>query len=311
MISVFENKAVKIATLGRLMRFEALTLADIPAFRRYFTLARMKTCDYSVGGMFMWRDYFRMEYAVENDILISRLKNENGEIYYNLPLAADMRAATSYVISTLAENGRISFCTVPQDKLSLFDTLGDAVTVTEQASYADYVYAPTDLITLAGKKFAGQRNQISQFKRGVTHWEFLPLSAENLPAVRAYYGRTHAYAPAPNDSRSAESNMVFEVLDRMEDYQMLGGVLYADGDIVGFSLGEKIGDILYTHIEKADRTCKGAYQMLVQQFSAMYGADVSLINREEDMGDPGLRAAKLSYHPQMQLKKYIVDIQMP
>ena len=101
--------------------------------------------------------------------------------------------------------------------------------------------------------------------------------------------------------------MVLEVLDHMDDYRMSGGVLLADGRVVGFSLGEIVGDTLFVHIEKADRTCKGAYQMLVNQFALRYaGEGVAYINREEDMGDEGLRRAKQSYHPVALLKKYHV-----
>ena len=49
--------------------------------------------------------------------------------------------------------------------------------------------------------------------------------------------------------------------------------------------------------------------MLVNQFAAAYGSgDVTYINREEDMGDPGLRRAKQAYHPVELLKKYVVEI---
>lgn len=90
---------------------------------------------------------------------------------------------------------------------------------------------------------------------------------------------------------------------------MLGGVLQADGKIVGFSLGEVAGDTLFVHIEKADRTFRGAYRMLVNQFAARFaGEGVSYINREDDMGDPGLRTSKLSYHPITLLKKYCITV---
>ena len=293
------------------MDFRALQLSDIELFRSHFLRLKMQTCDYSVGGMFMWRNYFRMEYAEQNGILISRLRDKNGKAYYNLPLAEDMDAALAYTVSALSENGSISFCTVPKAWLLHFDALGYNYSLTTQDVFADYVYAAEDLITLAGKKFAGQRNQIHQFERNIKAWSFEPLTPENLPAVRAYYADTHAYAEETGDSKSAENNIVYDVLDHMDMYRMPGGVLYADGKIVGFSIGEKIGDVLFTHIEKADRTCKGAYQMLVNRFSAMYGDDVKYINREDDAGDAGLRAAKLAYHPITLLEKYIVEVKTP
>ena len=107
---------------------------------------------------------------------------------------------------------------------------------------------------------------------------------------------------------SAENKMTESVIQNLDKYGMPGGVLTADGKIVGFSIGEVVGDTLFTHIEKADRNCKGAYQMLVNCFSESFGKDTTFINREEDMGDEGLRRAKEAYHPVLLLKKYIVEI---
>ena len=80
----------------------------------------------------------------------------------------------------------------------------------------------------------------------------------------------------------------------------------------GFSLGEIVGDTLFTHIEKADRDYEGCYQMLVAQFAQHFVRDgVHFINREDDTGDLGLRTSKLSYHPVALLEKYTVTIEEP
>ena len=99
---------------------------------------------------------------------------------------------------------------------------------------------------------------------------------------------------------------------RREGAALLGGVLLVEGRIVGFSLGEIIGDTLFTHIEKADRDYEGCYQMLVAQFAQQFaGEGVAFINREDDTGDLGLRTSKLSYHPVALLEKYTVTVDEP
>ena len=75
--------------------------------------------------------------------------------------------------------------------------------------------------------------------------------------------------------------------------------------VAGFSLGEIVGDTLFTHIEKADRDYEGCYQMLVAQFAQHFVRDgVHFINREDDTGDEGLRKAKQSYYPDILLRKF-------
>lgn len=110
-----------------------------------------------------------------------------------------------------------------------------------------------------------------------------------------------------SEMQLAENRMALEVLEHLDTYGMFGGVLFAGGSIAGFSLGEIVHDTLYTHIEKADVSVKGSYQMLTNQFSARFGGEVAYINREDDAGDEGLRRAKEAYHPIRLLKKYIVE----
>lgn len=78
-----------------------------------------------------------------------------------------------------------------------------------------------------------------------------------------------------------------EVLEHLDQYGLVGGVLRADGAIVGFTLGEVLRDTLYIHIEKADRDYPGAYQMLCRQFCTAYAGGLAYVNREEDMGGSG------------------------
>ena len=48
------------------------------------------------------------------------------------------------------------------------------------------------------------------------------------------------------------------------------------------------------------------YPFINQQFLANDFADALLVNREDDMGLPGLRKAKESYYPVEMVKKYTI-----
>ena len=114
------------------------------------------------------------------------------------------------------------------------------------------------------------------------------------------------------DSVSPETRKkVLEVIDHYDRYGMTGGMLLAEGKIIGFSMGEILGDTIYIHIEKSIRDKKGAYQMLTNQYLKHYCTqDITYVNREEDMGDEGLRRSKNAYHPLKVLKKYTVEIRV-
>lgn len=289
------------------MQFEPLTLQDIQRVRPYTAHLASNTCDYTVGCLFMWRNYYHMKRCFTEDGFFSKLHDEHGNKFYNLPFSPDpersLKALYQYA------NKPLRFCTIPETYLPMFRKLFPDCTVEEQRDYSDYLYLASDLIGLHGKKFSGQRNQISQFKRNVQEWHFDLLTAENLEQVKEFYLASSFFTEELSESAQAENQIVLEVLDHLDAYQMFGGVLYADGQIVGFTLGEIVGNTLYIHIEKADRNVKGAYQMVVNQAAMTFSTpEVEFINREDDMGDLGLRTAKLAYHPITLLKKYIVTI---
>ena len=90
-----------------------------------------------------------------------------------------------------------------------------------------------------------------------------------------------------------------------------GGVLLrAAGRPVGFSifspLPEGVWDI---HFEKADHEVKGAPQMLVVKVAeALLARGGRLMNREQDMGEPGLRRAKHSLDPGAMYRRVFLKV---
>lgn len=288
-----------------------MTLMDIASLRPFFSKLESRTCDFTIGGMFMWRDFYKMEFAVKNQAFYSRLYAEDGSIFHNIPISDDVSSSLDNLICLLRrEKTPIKFCTVPEPFLPLFQDICTVISVNEQNDYGDYIYWANDLVELKGRKYSGQRNQISQFLRNVHSWSFDEINQDNISEIVTFF--TASYLPSAGEGRyeKEENNKVIEVLNHYKSYGMKGGVLRADGEVIGFSLNEQIGDTLFTHVEKASRMFKGAYQMLVNQSAKMFvTSEVRYINREEDMGDLGLRISKKSYHPITILKKYLVEVE--
>ena len=86
-------------------------------------------------------------------------------------------------------------------------------------------------------------------------------------------------------------------------YQLQQGV----GErVVAFTIGSEITeDTFDVHIEKAFPDVDGAYPMINQQFVKNELSKYEYVNREEDLGEPGLRKAKQSYRPVMMVERYI------
>jgi hypothetical protein len=126
--------------------------------------------------------------------------------------------------------------------------------------------------------------------------EFIPDALEVLESWRD--GRDN-----PGDYKASR-----EALEKSEELQLCGGIYYVEGKPAAYTLGEELagGDSFVIHFEKALSQYKGIYQFVNQCFASILPEKYTYINREQDLGDPGLRQAKLSYRPVGFVKKYRV-----
>ncbi|MEJ2166609.1 MAG: phosphatidylglycerol lysyltransferase domain-containing protein [Desulfobacterales bacterium] len=109
---------------------------------------------------------------------------------------------------------------------------------------------------------------------------------------------------------SAENKAISRILRDWEHLDgTMGGAIMVDGKMAAYTVAEGLtSDTVVIHFEKGDTQYKGIYQAVNQMFLA-HGADnFTLVNREQDLNDEGLRKAKLSYHPVKFLRKYSVTL---
>ena len=290
--------------------FKKLTLGDIPALREYFSQSRGRGCDNTIGGVFMWRDFFCMEYAIICKTLVFKMKYLGGVTAFTVPLGTNTEEAIAELAQfCLKENMPLIFCTATREDLPVISKKYE-YTYTSEKDWADYIYDAEELSTFSGRKFNGQRNHINYFVNTYPDYTVLPVTEENLPEITAFY---EWFKEGTDDKGTPvfaeERRKVSEVLENFEAYGQQGCVVYAGGKVVAFAIGERVGDTLYVHIEKADASCRGAYPMIVREFVRMYDScGVKYVNREDDSGDEGLRKSKLSYHPVDIVEKYTLTI---
>ena len=173
----------------------------------------------------------------------------------------------------------------------------------------DYVYRTNDLIGLAGGKYHAQRNHINSLARSY-RYRYEPLREEYLSACLYLCARWCQIKKCDEDmSLLGEWEAIGAVL---ADYQALGlqgGVILIDDRVQAFSCGELLNkDTAVIHLEKADPELRGLYAVINQQFASEAWAGVAFINREQDLGEPGLRKAKLSYHPHRLVEKFRIRL---
>ena len=96
-------------------------------------------------------------------------------------------------------------------------------------------------------------------------------------------------------------------LTHFEELGLQGGGICIDHQIIAFTFGCPINHNTFdVNVEKADINYEGAYAVINKEFASRLPEKYIYINREEDLGIPGLRKAKLSYNPAILLEKNAV-----
>ena len=197
----------------------------------------------------------------------------------------------------------------------------------------DYIYRRTDLATLHGKHLDAKRNHIHRFRAEHPDFGYRPLTPDFFDECRRLTEiwqeekaeikreQSQVYlSPAEREQARTKFNGNSEAIDAEKQVMetifsnwdalgMIGGSIFVDGRMVAFTYGSAVTtDTLDVCVEKADRHVEGAFAIINQQFAEHLPEQYIYLNREEDMGIPGLRRAKLSYHPEKLLTYNVVHI---
>jgi len=290
----------------RMLKFKRLTLDDIPTVKPYFAMSGTRTCDNTVGGAVMWRDYFETEYAIFNDTIVFKVMGTS----FTMPIGGDVDGMLMQIEIYCREN----------DMPMVINPVGEAdmlrlksrykIVATANRDMADYLYLAEDLAYMRGRKYSGPRNHINRFKRENKDYCYKKITADNIGDVISFYEElVEASGEKDSDMFLEDREKTFEVLNNFEKYSQIGLALYVEDKVVAFGIGEVISDTLFEHIEKADTTYAGAYQMIASGFAREHlDLGITYVNREDDAGDEGLRKSKLSYRPIELLDKYKVKV---
>ncbi len=172
----------------------------------------------------------------------------------------------------------------------------------------DYVYSVTDLIELKGSKFRGKRQNIHKCL-SEHNCEYVEIDGSITAECRKFYDRWCRNRECWEDIElEAEVETIKETLKHYDELPVFGAAIYVDGSLEAFTIGERLNvETAVVHFEKADPTVRGLYQLLNNWFCTNRLKEFRWVNREQDLGIPGLRRAKMDYNPHHFIEKYTVN----
>ena len=106
-----------------------------------------------------------------------------------------------------------------------------------------------------------------------------------------------------------ESLAIKEVLTHFDRLGVKGGAILIGGKVEAFTLGEPLNrETVVIHIEKANPAFEGLYSLINQAFLEKEWSGYVYVNREQDLGEEGLRKAKESYFPHHMINKCTITL---
>lgn len=296
----------------RMLTFQKTDKEDVVRFAPFFAEQMTHVSDFSLCFQFMWHKHFTPDYAIVEDCLVLK-EVYAGKDWFHYPLsrtgdeAAERRAVALIEEYCRDREIRLHFTNVARKNVPwLVLRYGQDVSVTNIRRWRDYLYEAESFRTYAGGKYSGQRNHVNKFRKQYPDWRFDVCRPEDEGALIAFLREYDAVQRAKGSYLADEEmDEVYELVPKIGRFGLLCGLLRVGGKIVACSIGERCGDMVVVHVEKALRGYDGAYPMVAQQFAlAFTGGDVKYLNRMDDAGDMGLRKSKLQYLPCEVVGKY-------
>ena len=292
------------------INFKKLTVNDIIEMQPYFEACNLRLSDYSAAFKLMWQKHFALDFAYVNDCVVFR-EYYQGKVYFHFPMeleAGKSECAMDSIEQYCRENNiRIHYTCVSREKMdTMIVRYGMEMRITNHRRWRDYLYNAEDFKTYSGKKFSGQRNHVNKLKKNYPNYSFRELNEADIPQIENFLKKYEKRQLAKGTVMAKEEmEGVYELLEYIAPLKLKAGALFVDENMIALSIGERCGEQLIIHVEKALTEYEGAYPAMAQEFARHFAAEgVKYINREDDAGDAGLRKSKLQYNPISLVDKY-------
>jgi hypothetical protein len=166
-----------------------------------------------------------------------------------------------------------------------------------------------DLAELPGDKYDAKRNFVTRClsKHTCRYASIGPSEINECLQLQTQWCNLRNCSLVPG--LEAENTAIKAVFDNYAYLGIIGGAVYVDDKLEAFTLAEPLNDnTAVVHFEKANPEIEGLYQVVNQWFCQKALRNLKFVNREQDLGLPGLRKAKESYYPHYMVEKHVAQI---
>ena len=298
------------------MKFELLTPDHFQRLKPFFVNQQYELCDYCLTNILAWStDEYRPHGAIDDNSLIiaAEYKTSPADRHLILPIGPPDHYPPARLHALAQATGYDKYWLTPESYISRYGTeeVETYFFVREQKGCTDYIYRTSDLINLAGNKYAKKRNLIKQFteeyitSRRTVHE---PITAKNslqcLDFIEEWCARRKCEEKG-DYWFACEKDAALNVIRNIERFDAKGIILRIDGTINALAVASPLTrNMGVLQFEKAFENIKGLYQYFDNLCCRLLLKDYIYVNKESDLNLPGLIQSKKSYHPIRYVKSY-------
>lgn len=296
----------------RFPEFKSIELSDREVIHDILRAYRPETSEMTFTNLFIWRDHYKIQWSLHQDWLIIACGVGGKNCFALPPVGPAPRVEVArMVLEWLKKEKGLSDPSIERADQRLADELKDSgmFRVEPTRDHFDYVYLSENLVKLSGNRYHGKKNHFNKFRK-TYDWSYEPLRPEKIsPCLEVSELWCKARRCQEDLDLMDEAVAVKSILENSEALKVKGGLILIEGKVEAFALGEMLNaDTAVVHIEKANPEIPQLFVVINQQFVEHEWQDVKFINREQDLGDDGLRQAKLSYHPERMAEKFTIQL---
>lgn len=280
--------------------------ADEPLFAAAAGNSPSDDCEWSFCNLLWWGEVNRVMFLpCEGRLLIYDAANRCNYFPVGADFSGDelVQILRRFRDAGLNDEGRLY--DLPEAYYFRHFALQNALEVSFDPGEEDYIYELSRLRELSGPKLRKKRNLVRQFLRENPRHSICRITAENIREAVELAARLNA--KLKRSPFLEQENRVMQAC--AGSFSLLhadGLILYAEpGRAAGFSIFSPINaECVDIHFEKADHDITGASQFLTWAVADfLKNAPFLRMNREQDMGEPGLRRAKNSLDPSSKFRR--------
>lgn len=278
---------------------------------KYLKYNKIRKCELNLVNPILWSRHYNTGFTIIEDMLVFCRLDNGKPVEFTFPIGGGDEKGAFDALHRYCDENNTEFALyfVSPEQFEKIETwYPDEYSILYDRDSADYLYEAESLAKLSGKKLHGKRNHINRFLEKYPDYSYEKINEDNwkecVKLADEWSDENKENTDSLDDIKYENEALKF-ALEHRTELGMKGALIRVNGRIIAFTLGSRLTDDTFdVNFEKAYADIQGAYTMINREFVRReLVLEYKYINREEDMGLPGLRHAKTSYQPVCLIEK--------